>query len=501
MDQSSLMEFRMGRKVLSAIENLVKIMRNTGPFGGSQIEPVNIKTVLKRAEEEVHSKEIHFKKKPSFVNTSKIIKVYLEDKYMKQNRTLVEEYIVETLEIPDDLNGFEYLFHPHLEKPESLAKFFNNWLSTTLNSLYYLLEGVALSRYFLNPVSEEEIEVANELRRRYNLNVESEEFDLRDGTESQKPNKTLETLFKSRQYIHKLLIKKRIYIFKNYKEIIEEIRQSRASPTSALVGLNGPTCGPLTLAHLESRKRFFSDNYCGILGATLSSPMKMSEATKGGNQSTGRIRLPSEDFSLDLSASSSISNRPFKLQESLIEERVQLHKRKISVDSLSMLKRTNSQAVDLAEEMGQIDYVLSQKEEDTRDTTSRITGEDDSSGNMIRKGQTKLTHRKSSTGIPQVGLACIGNQLLKSGTITDDCLELDEDDRLMELFATIEQARSEIHLITKSTLDKEHSRQNNVGQAARVVFNLFHPKNSPIEEQGRLEDWLIGMKKMSTNLK
>jgi hypothetical protein len=345
MNQSELMEFRMGRKVLSAIENLIKAMRTTGPFGGSQSEPVSIKGVLKRAEEDVHFEELHFKKQPSFVNTSKAIRVFLEDKYMKQSRTLVEEYFVETLEIPDNLNGFEYLFHPNLENPEALDKFFKGWLSTTLASLFYLLEGAPLSRYFLHPISEEEVEVANELRIRYNLVIESEEFDLRDGAEPHPPAPTLERLYKSRHYIRKLLIKKRIYILKKYKEIIEEIRQARLSPTIKLGGVRGLLTSQTSFTHLENRKRFFSDANCSIPEGSPNLHYKGQEAAQGGNQSTGKLRKASEDLSLDLSASSSVSNRPFKLQESLIEERVLQHKRKISSDSQTMLKRTSRSAL------------------------------------------------------------------------------------------------------------------------------------------------------------
>lgn len=483
-------------------------MRSSGPFGGFHSEPTSIKNILKRAEEEVHSQEIHSKKKLSFLNTCKSIKVYLEDKYMKTNRTLVEQYIVETLEIPDNLNGFEYLFHPHLEKPEALAKFFAHWLSTTLNSLFYLLEGVALSRYFLNPVSEEELEVANELRKRYNLTVETEEFDLRDGKETEKPDKNLENLYKTRHYVHKLLIKKRIYILKNYKEIIEEIRQVRQSPIIK-IGMNqGAPYSLDQIYQMESRKRFFSGNNIGAYVDNSISPLRPHEAAKGVNQGSDRVRLPSDELSLDLSASSSISNRPFKLQESLIEERVLQHKRKISVDSLSMLKRTgrpsltsDSQAVALADEMGQIDYVLSQRGEDTRDSNSRVTGEDDSSGNVKKPFNQKLSHRKSSTGGNQLGLASIGSQLLKSGTITDDCLELDEDDRLMELFTSIEEVRSNIHLIEKFTVPREESHSNTGFKATRLVFNLYNPKNSSIEDFTSLGDWLNEMKKSSTNLK
>lgn len=507
MNQSQLIEFRMGRKVLASIENLVKNMRSPGPFGGFQSEAISIKNILKRSEEEVHIQETCSKKKPTFVNTSKSIKVYLEDKYMKKNRTLVEQYIVETLEIPDNLNGFEYLFHPHLDKPEVLQRFFNHWLSTTLNSLFYLLEGVALSRYFLCPGSDEELEVANELRKRYNLTIETDEFDLRDGVEAGKPEKSLESLYKTRHYVHKLLIKKRIYILKNYKEIIQEIRQVRLSPISKIAIHHGSPYISEHLLHMESRKRFFSANNIGTITDNFNQISRPNETPKGVNESTERARVSSEELSLDLSASSSLSNRPFKLQESLIEERVLQHKRKISVDSLTMLKRTgisrcylDSQAVALAEEMGQIDYALSQKGEDTKDTNSRITGEEDSSGTLKKTIKPKANHRKSSTMGNQFGLASIGSQLLKSGTITDDCLELDEDDRLMELCDTLEKTRSNILLVPKTNIPREEPQANTGFMATRVVFNLADPKNLSIENFNCMEAWLNEIKKFSTNI-
>jgi hypothetical protein len=157
--------------------------------------------------------------------------------------------------------------------------------------------------------------------------------------------------------------------------------------------------------------------------------------------------------------------------------------------------------VDLVEEMGQIEYALSQKGEDTRDTTSRVTGEEDSSGNIKNKSQSKHMHRKSATGLGQIGLASIGSQLLKSGTITDECLELDEDDRLMDLFSAIDDAKAEIRLITKAELPKEQPHPTTGNETARVVFNLSDFKSTPIDDYGSLDLWLAEMKKSCLNFK
>lgn len=490
MQQLKLVQFRLARKALASIEMLVKAMRHTGPFGGAPIEKINIKSLLKAAEIDSHSGQAHHSSQRAYFNSSKVVKVFFEDKYEKMKKVLVEQFIVEVLEIPDSMHGFECVSHPHLDNEASFTKYFDHWLTTTLRSFYYLLECSPLAAYFLNPCSSEEKEVANELRKRYNLIVDTVNSEPTKSPELPKADKSLEVLVKSKQYMEKLLIKMKLLNLQNYKDLLEEMRNYRKAPDGKLSGIYREY-DSAEMPSWEERNRFFSDNQFPEDSLSASKPRSPYSRPLTGEK----------DDSLDLSASSCFSNtRPFKLHESTIEDRLLRHRRRISTDSnvSLMLKQAgrlylyqDSQMLDLQGEMGMIDYLLSQQGEDTRETTTGQNKADIHSENSSKQGGSKPSSRKKPvrTG-SQVGLASIGSQLLRSGTITDDYLELDEDDRLMDLCTTITEARNTAFKVDKSLITEDIPRAIKDSEPAIFVVNLVGTQKTLTQQDLTIGQWI-----------
>jgi hypothetical protein len=327
MQQLKLVQLRLAKKALASIELLVKAMRHTGPFGGAPIDQINIKALLKEASFDGVSIRPHTIGHTPYYNSSKVVKVFFEDKYEKMKRILVEQFVVEVMEIPDSMHGFECVSHPHLDNENALSKFFDAWLNTTLKSIYYLLECSPLAAYFLNPCSSEEREVANELRKRYNLIVDTTNSEPNIRAELPKPDKSLELLVKSKQYLNKLLFKMKVLNLQNFKGIIEDLRGYRHSSESKISNPNRES-NSMDTPQWQERTRFFSDNR--FPEDSFSPSNKLT--------SFSRHQMSEKDDSLDLSSSSRHSNtRPFKLQESYIDDRMQQHKRRISSDSVVSL--------------------------------------------------------------------------------------------------------------------------------------------------------------------
>jgi hypothetical protein len=303
------LETRMGLKAVYSLELLIKAARSTGPFGGVSIESVSLSDILKKGEEEA---DVIQKRKGGFgraePSLGKLIKVYFEDKYEKTKKTLIEEYRVELRQIPEDLNGFEFLCHPHLEKEENLIRYFKNWLSSTLASMYYLLQNSPLSAYFLNPASGEEREVANELRKRYNLAVESVEVDAssspKDAEKGISSVSRLENVLKTRHDIKKALIKLTVSNLRDYKDIINDLKSAQKDMMQSGVSQQRG-------AATNKRNRFFSDE---IPEHALWNK-KLRNETRAGAVSS-KLSIGSNNDSMDLSTSYRSSGpRPFKVQD------------------------------------------------------------------------------------------------------------------------------------------------------------------------------------------
>lgn len=321
---SVTLELRMTLKLLHSVEGLVKATRNCGPFGGVSIESVSIPSVIKKAEELA---EYQFKKLPKaeeVTSLAKVIKVSFEDKFEKSKRIQVEEYRVELVRIPEDLNGFEYLCHPHLEKEEHLVGYFKAWHNTTLMSLYYLIHNSPLVMYFLSPTTSNEQEVSYQLRKRYNLIVETEEASIENSPkeiEKMKEEK-MNLVINTRHDIKRILIKLKIYQMKDFSSIIQELESHKRE---FMMTTHAESKGKV-----QNRARFFSDELPEQAIIRRRERMKAEEAAVY-KYSMDTTTNPVNN-SLDLMASNrSGASRPFKLQEGILEERAVQSKRRMSL--------------------------------------------------------------------------------------------------------------------------------------------------------------------------
>lgn len=321
---STTLEVKMGLKVLHATEHLIKTMRNTGPFGGASIESVSFANIRKKAEEtsEYHLKKTNFLASPNGLALQ--FKVYFEDKFEKSKRKLVEVYKIELVKIPENLNGFEFLCHPHLEKEENLIAYFKAWNSTTLMSLYYLVQNSPVSVYFLSPTTPEEQEVSYQLRKRYNLIVESEEVeaDKSPKEDDSSPLSQLELTLSTRHDIKRCLIKMKAYQLKDYSNIIQELEVMKREY------LMTPKGGDHV--KMPNRARFFSDELPEQ--AILKRRQRLKEPEQGAYKYSMDTSTNPQNMSLEL-LGSYISNaaRPFKLQENLLEEKAMQSRRRMSL--------------------------------------------------------------------------------------------------------------------------------------------------------------------------
>lgn len=314
----------MTLKLLHSVEALVKAMRNCGPFGGVSIESVSIPSVIKKAEE---VSEYQFKKLPKAEDVrsiAKVVRVFFEDKFEKSKRIPVEEYRVELMRIPEDLNGFEYLCHPHLEKEEHLIAYFKAWHNTTLMSLYYLIQNSPLVMYFLSPTTADEQEVSYQLRKRYNLIVETEEASIENSPKEIEKHieNNMTLVLNTRHDIKRMLIKQKLFQMKDYSAIIQELETLKRE------FLMTPHVGGTGKVH--ARARFFSDELPEQ--AIMKRRQRIKEQDNVGYKYSMDTLTNPVNNSLDLMASyRSNATRPFKLQEGILEERAVLSRRRMSV--------------------------------------------------------------------------------------------------------------------------------------------------------------------------
>ena len=443
------LEIKLGLKTLSSLDLLTKALRNRGPFGESVLESLSLMSIFKKAEDEADIQASSYLSLDHFPNICRVTKVWLEDKYENEHRILVEQIVGEVLQLPDSLNGFEYLFHPELEKEANLLAHFRSWHLTTLSSLYYILENSTLSLCFLNPQSPEEKEMANELRKRFNLVVTGQEFTLHEHPDCTRLDPSLQQLCKSRHSINRLLFKIKLASLSSFTPIYEEVRGKIMSLSPVL-------------AH-PSRSRRSSES------PTLDNSFPPSRFP----MPPLLIRMSSvSDYSVDSIAGNTVGYKPFRLQESVIQEQT----RKLSS---GFHDRTDTE---LSERM----HLFQAPSPDiSSELFDRLSGELHISGERGSDGKLK-----SCTEGKVVGLAHIGNQLLKSGSLGSDQLSLDEDEKIMGLCAVVDIAKSRIKHLEKKCLDRQQPQQGGIFLPTRVILNLGEPRNKHVGDYSKLGDWL-----------
>jgi hypothetical protein len=453
------LEIKMGLKTLSSLELLVKGIRNVGPFGGPSIDSFSLGNLLKKAEEQAEQSLRTIKSLEHFPNTCRVTKVWLEDKYEREKKILVEQVIGEVLQLPDNLNGFEFLFHPHLEKEENLITHFKSWHSTTLSSIYYLLGNSAVSTCFLSPVSSEDKEVAHELRKRYNLVVTGQEYEMHNHPDCTKIDPGLEMLSKSRHSINRLLFKIKLATLRSFQPIYEDIKGHpfNYSPSPA------PAYSART--HLKSDSLSMDNSF---------TPSRFSFPAESPNL----LRQSSvSDYSGDslLNMQFGGNNKPFRVQESVLQERLR---------KLSSNLGTEWTGDDLAAIGGWDNKALQQM-------AAQDLSLDANSGDKSLTRQSK----GSSGELPKmVGLANIGNELLKNGSrpskeIAFD-FEPDEDEKLVNLCSASESASKKLSQIDVVIADRQVPVACGPFTPAKFVMNLTENLNKKFSEYNNLGDWL-----------
>lgn len=473
------LEAKMGLKLIYSVEHLVKAMRNTGPFGGASIESVSFTTIVKKAEENADNQSKKLLLKDDWKGVALQLKVFFEDKFEKSKRKLVETFKIEMVKIPEDLNGFEYLCHPHLEKDENLIAYFKAWHSTTLMSLYYLIQNSPVSVYFLSPITPEEQEVSYQLRKRYNLIVESEEVEADKSPKEGDFSSTsqLDLALSTRHDIKRCLIKMKAFQLKDYSKLIQELEAMKREFLAT----------PQTGAHVKvpTRARFFSDEL------PEQAIIKRRERLKEPEQPAYKYSMDTStnpnNVSLDLICSyQSNTARPFKLQECLIEERAMQSRRRMSqaishLDSslTNMYRKSKFRVIqDSQYNLEDMEYTLTE----VPDNQSK-----DSSSGAQERGNPG---RKQRVG----GLANIGSQLLKANQFSEDLMDMDEDDRVVEISNSLECAQMTIKATQKLIGSKEKAKAGGSFAPTKVIFNLSDLSNKPIEEYLNLGDWIQSQK-------
>jgi hypothetical protein len=473
------LELKLGLKVIHTVEGLVKGMRNTGPFGGASIESVSFSAILKKANEiaEYQMKKVGQKAEASGISHQ--FKVYFEDKFEKSKRKLIELFKVELMKIPEDLNGFEYLCHPHLEKEEHLIAYFNAWHSTTLASLYYLIQNSPVSTYFLTPITPEEQEVSSQLRLRYNLIVETEEAEAdKSPKEDDNPNLSkLDLLLSTRHDIKRCLIKMKTYQMKDYSQIIQELEVMKREILL--------TPHPGDQIKIKNRARFFSDELPEQ--AIIKRRQRLKEPEQNAYKYSMDTSSNPNNVSLDLICSyQTNAARPFKLQECLIEEKAIQSRRRMSL----ALSQQDSSLTNMYRKSKTLLTIDSQYNLDDLDYT--LTEVPDTNSNEESKAQNEKGDQ--SRRLRREGLANIGSQLLRDNNLGEELMDMDEDDRIVEISNSLECAQMTIKATTRVLGAKEKPKAGSAFAPTRFIYNLSDQNNKPIEEYLNLNEWIIAQK-------
>jgi hypothetical protein len=312
-------EWRMGLKILSTMEVLVRDTRKMGPFGGLSLDSVSVGGCAKKGETLWQGLEETWRQKGGLRSLEKRIRVSLEDKYDKSRKVAVEEWQVRVFEAPTSMNGFEYLCHPSLEKEENLVRYMQQWYLLALSSALGLVQNSNLNAFYINPVTPEEKEVSNELRKKYNLIIEVDtgyiapKQEMKDsiGKESKKELKSLLKVLKCGHFFRKLRVELKVKALPSFKETLEEIRREAISTQA------------------RKRNRFFSDEIPENQIQTRRHNYSKMLPDNFDRQNSGDDSFFNN--SSDVSTSMKSSSRPFKVQDSMLEEKARMSKRRVSI--------------------------------------------------------------------------------------------------------------------------------------------------------------------------
>jgi hypothetical protein len=108
--------------------------------------------------------------------------------------------------LAEDVNGFEFLCHPNLEKPDTLELYFKNWLKIVLKVIFVLLKTLPMSNKYFNPIDIKEQENSSSLRARYKVSIEMEQSQHKKDKKSNKSTADLKTVSNARHFLGKLKV-------------------------------------------------------------------------------------------------------------------------------------------------------------------------------------------------------------------------------------------------------------------------------------------------------
>lgn len=321
-------ETRVCKEAQLAIELLIRAVRKTGPFGVVSLEKTSLDEILKKSAEE-YEKTIESKplSEKSDSEWQKVVSVFFEDKYDSKNRILLEQVYSRIQPILTEDSEFEVMSLPILQDPFTLASFVRSWTLNRLVSIYYLMSCGLVSTYFLSPGCPEEHEVADDLRIKYNLVVESHSEATRSSphkADSTKSQVSLEPIITSSFDFKRLRIEIEVFAITDIKHLIGSwVPRPRVIKSR-----------PGVVA--KNRDRFFSDENAerALLNRRL-------QRQAPGHKLSGEVKSINNTLnSLESSSSMHSGSRPFGIQDSQQEE-----------DSAPQKKRRSSLAQMIGEQL------------------------------------------------------------------------------------------------------------------------------------------------------
>lgn len=113
-----------------------------------------------------------------------------------------------------------------------------------------------------------------------------------------------------------------------------------------------------------------------------------------------------------------------------------------------------------------------------------------------KKGSSHDSEEKCLQGTrkPREGLAQIGSHLLIAGNLGDEMMDMDEDDRIVEISNSLECAQMSVKAIQKVLTEKQKPRTGSSLVPARFIFNLTDSNNKPLDKYLNIGDWIDAQK-------
>lgn len=402
-----------------------------------------------------------------------VINTYLVDKFDNSIKYLVEEFQIEMKSIPESVNGFEYLCHPGLEKEDNLQRYFDNWLKCILKSLYSLMIVVPIYFKYIKPLSSSEKETSSSLNARFKLKIEIKKQYLQKGAKHGQTPKDLEVGFKARHFIGKLLIKMKFSYLNKFEKIWEDVR--------------------------EMQQNLFKDFNRGRRGRFLSEEIQdldnfqdEKKKKRMGSYLVGTVSPNlSYNFS-DLSTSFKKNTRPFRVQESVLGDKILDSLRLSQRSSMESLKRIyrkgkyahpNRLKESLcigSDERYEDDFEFVMNEENLEESPPSKRVKKNKSGEGFKVNLTPISHKRRDSK----GLAMIGSKLLEIGNILNSDLGFDEDDKMIRFSEELEKFKkfyfrdktiNELYAIKRKA--ETRASENNESEYKAKIEKSEHKKN------------------------